>query len=390
MKKSENLGILPQDVLRTLDSQTIQKIITQAVIASRVYKALTFEEVEGLKKEQEDLQTYVEALNVSLAIETRMRDASHSLIRLHESNTNIEAVKASTGQLHATTRKVDQIVQKTQQAMERMLVIQRLLLQHESAVLNAGMRRLDGVNRELSRTVQELETARDQEKEEKLKWKKEHSQLRIQSMIFPNPPGIEDYPSLMANYVQLYDASGAAETPAGGQKSTVAVQHTPQSGNPTLPTPLQQLEEQHDARLATLEDYMKELNEEISKKDERISELESHLRMIKVWTEEFAGALKSRFGSDGIERSTEQPCEVSSLTSLKLQKQLAQLQVRIEEGFRALEASVHELKAKAEEAEIAKNKALEFAATTLANTTVVTGQLDLAGSSSNSSLGDSE
>ncbi|KAI8359285.1 Up-regulated during septation-domain-containing protein [Mortierella sp. GBAus27b] len=368
LKRNENLGILPQDILRTLDSETIQKIVTQAVIASRVYKALTLEEVESLKKEQEDLQKYIDTLTVSLAIETRMRDASHSLIRLHETNTNIEAVKASTGQLHATTRKMDQIVHKIQQSMERQVKIQRLLLQHEGAVLNAGMRRLDGENRELSRTIAELETVRDQEKEEKLKWKKEHTQLRIQSMIFPNPPGMEDFSALMAN--------GAPQNSSSSQFLALPVDPTPPQ------SPLQQ-----DTHLAALEDYMKELNDDISMKDERIGELESQLRMIKVWADEFAGTLRPKFGDisgEYIERTSE-----DSSATCQMQKQLTRLQARIEEGFRALEANAHEQKVKAEEAEIAKNKALEFAATTLTNTSAVSGYSGRT-ASSNPNVGDSD
>ncbi|KAF9437370.1 hypothetical protein BGZ76_001038 [Entomortierella beljakovae] len=360
--RNTNVGILPQEVLKTLDPTTVQKVITQAVIASRVYKALPSEEIESLKKEQDDLQKYVEALKVSLSIETRMRDASHSLIKLHESNTNLEAVKAATSQLHATTRKMDQIVQKSHQSMSRLLVVQRLLLQHEGAVLNAGMRRLDGENRELGRAVQELETARDKEKEEKLKWKKEHSHLRIQSMIFPNPPGLEDY-------------------------SGVALQKQQQLA-PRAPSPLSQQNHQQTAQLAALEKYMKELNEDISKKDERIGQLESQLRLIRVWADDFSQSLKvfglSNNSTANKSTSAEQKGPDSSV---KLQKQLAQLQTRIEDGFRALEANAYELKTKAQDAELAKNKALEFAATTLANSSVI-GPLER--SSSNSSTGDSD
>lgn len=50
LKKSANLGILPQDVLKTLDPTTVQKVITVSVIASRVYKVLALEEVESLRK----------------------------------------------------------------------------------------------------------------------------------------------------------------------------------------------------------------------------------------------------------------------------------------------------------------------------------------------------
>jgi len=45
-----SIGILPQDVLKALDPQTIQKVITQSVIASRVYKVLSLEEVDNLRK----------------------------------------------------------------------------------------------------------------------------------------------------------------------------------------------------------------------------------------------------------------------------------------------------------------------------------------------------
>ncbi|KAF8929354.1 hypothetical protein BGZ58_009016 [Dissophora ornata] len=384
--KKTNVGILPQDVLRTLDSKTIQKVITQSVIASRMYKALSFEELEGLKKEQEDLQKYVEQINMSLAIETRMRDASHSLIRLHESSTNMDAVKAATGQLNATTRKMDQIVKRIQNSMERLLVIQRLLLQHEGAVLNAGMRRLDGENRELSRVVLELEKARDLEKEEKLKWRKEHSQLRIQSMIFPNPPGLEDLAAI--NGGGSNGASNAAalgsEAPlrirksASGRKSPSKAQQQ-QIKDTSLP-PLQQ--QQRDTRLAALENYMKELNDEITKKDERVIYLESQLRMIKVWADDFAGALRVKIDVDNSPDNV-RPYKDSS-SSPKLQMQLGQLQARIEDGFRAMEANAHELCIKAHEAEIARNKALEFTASTLANTSIVATQLSLARSSSSS------
>lgn len=50
LKKNANLGILPQDVLKTMDPTTVQKVITVSVIASRVYKVLALEEVESLRK----------------------------------------------------------------------------------------------------------------------------------------------------------------------------------------------------------------------------------------------------------------------------------------------------------------------------------------------------
>ncbi|KAG0341597.1 hypothetical protein BG004_005979 [Podila humilis] len=365
LDKNANLGILPQDVLRTLDATTVQRVITTSVIASRVYKVLTADEVERLKKEQTDLQKYVEALKVSLTIETRMRDASHSLIRLHENNTNIEAVKAATSQLHATTRKMDQIVQKSQHSLERLLVIQRMLLQHEGAVLNAGMRRLDAENRELSRTVIELETVRDKEKEEKLKWKKEHTQLRIQSMIFPNPPGLEQLEAMMTNvtmdgengkHLKIGSASGHTGRVSPMQQEMLQKQRKEQEQQ-------QQMQEQQQERLSALENYMKELNEEISKKDEKVQALESQLRLVQSWVDDFSSSTAlQRIGS------SENPAQnEDAQSSSSLQTKMQRLQTRIENEFRALETNAHDMKLKADAAEDAKNAALEFTAVTLAN-----------------------
>ncbi|KAG0093498.1 hypothetical protein BGZ92_005237 [Podila epicladia] len=363
LNKDTNHGILPQDVLKTLDPKTVQKAINTSVIASRIYKVLSAEEVENLKKEQDDLQHYIEALKISLTIETRMRDASHSLIRLHESNTNIEAVKASTGQLHATTRKMDQIVQKSQQAMERLLVIQRILLQHEGAVLNAGMRRLDAENRELSRSVLELETIRDQEKEEKLKWKKEHTQLRIQSMIFPNPPGLDELKSVMTK------GDSGTHLQVGSEPSSRSPMHyqliqKQRQQQEQQQKEQQQQQRQQQERLSALENYMKELNEDIHKKDERVQELESQLRLVHAWLEDLSSSAQQYIGpGNDLVLDTPQRKE----QEFSLQSKMQRLQLKVENGFRALERNMHEFRSKAEEAEEAKNAALEFTAMTLAN-----------------------
>lgn len=309
------------------------------------------------------MQKYIEALNISLTIETRMRDASHSLIRLHESNTNIEAVKASTGQLHATTRKMDQIVQKSQQSMERLLVIQRILLQHEGAVLNAGMRRLDAENRELSRSVLELETIRDQEKEEKLKWKKEHTQLRIQSMIFPNPPGLDDLKSVMTKGDSETHIQVGSEPSSRFPMQHQLIQKQRQQQEQQQKEQQQQQQQQQE-RLKALENYMKELNEDIHKKDERIQELESQLRLVHSWLEDFSSSAQQHIGPgddlvlDTPHRKEQEP---------SLQSKMQCLQLKIENGFRTLERNMHEFRSKAEVAEEAKNAALEFTAMTLAN-----------------------
>ncbi|KAF9934050.1 hypothetical protein FBU30_003560 [Linnemannia zychae] len=291
-------GIIPQDVLRRMDPKDVQKAVSSTVVASRVYKVLNSEQLESLIKEQEELQQFVEAMNVALHIETRMRDASHSLIRLHESNLNIDAVKAATNQLHATTFKMDQIVQKSQQAMWRLIAIQRLLLQHETAILNAGLRRLDNENRDLSRAVMNLETARGQEKAEKLKWKKEHTRLKVQSILFPTSPL-------------------PAEPPAE-----------------SMPNSHPQLKIVQD-QLVAMENYAKELSEDILQKDEKLIELKNELSAVKGWADDFEASIQAKKEGSATTASPE-----------TLQEQLNQLQSLIEADYKHIQSHTEELQDK--------------------------------------------
>jgi len=43
-------GIIPQDVLRSMDPKDVQKVVSSTVIASRVYKVLDTDQLESLKK----------------------------------------------------------------------------------------------------------------------------------------------------------------------------------------------------------------------------------------------------------------------------------------------------------------------------------------------------
>lgn len=260
-------------------------------------------------------------MNVSLHIETRMRDASYSLIRLHESNLNIDAVKAANSQLHTTTFKMDQIVQKSQQAMWRLLATQRLLLQHEAAVLNAGLRRLDNENRDLSRAVMNLETARGQEKEEKLKWKKEHTRLKVQSiMLVPTSPVVE---------------------------SSVAVPPTPQ---------LQLVQEQ----LSAMEGYAKELSEDVLQKDEKLNELRNELSAVRGWADDFEASFHQAKKDSPSEATA---ADIAAIAEKTLQEQLKSLQSVIEADYKDFHIHADELQCKVDQL-TEENLALAIAGST--------------------------
>ncbi|KAF9991821.1 hypothetical protein BGZ79_003934, partial [Entomortierella chlamydospora] len=296
-------GLIPQDVFKNMDSQGVINAIKSTVIASRVYKVMTPEQLDILKKEQEELNDFVDSMHVSFHMESRMRDASHSLVRLHEDNLNLDALKDATTQLQATSRRMDRIFMQTQEAMRRLLSIQRSLLQHEGAVLNAGLRKLDSENRELSRTVMQLDAARGQEKEEKIKWKKEHNRLKFHSILFPGTPTQEGFTDKPAPSVDLQPA-----------------------------------QQQHQARLASMETYIMELNDDILHKDEKITDLSNQLQAAKDWANDFESSVQSRkvACAESVQAGSDEP----------LQKRLHRLQSDIENEFKEMDVQTLELRSK--------------------------------------------
>ncbi|KAG0040891.1 hypothetical protein BGZ82_006764 [Podila clonocystis] len=306
LKRQDSIGVIPQDASRSMDQKTLQKVITQASVSSRVYKVMEQEQVDSLRKEQDEVQHFVEALNVSLHIETRMRDASHSLIRLHENNSNLSAVRAATAQLNTTTRKMDQIVQKIQHSMWRLLAIQKMLLQHEGAVLNVGMRRLDNENRDLSRTVRHLEEAHTNEKEERVYWKNRHSKLKVQSILFQELPK---------------DVTTNDNLALEKAKETEA--------------------------------YIKELQDEIAKRSETEASLEKRLQAVCNWADDFSLAVDIRSPTKLTYTPKENP------SSEHLQDRLKQLRSNVEGEFKRLDTRVEDWKSVVEAAELAEDEAMK-------------------------------
>ncbi|KAI1320526.1 hypothetical protein EDD11_000488 [Mortierella claussenii] len=304
LKRNGSSGLIPQDVLKNMDPKDVQKAINATVIKSRVYKVMSSEQTEILEAEQKELTAFIEKMDSSMYIEARVRDASYSLVRLHVDNHNMEGVKSATNQLHTAIRKIDQITLKTQQAMWRLISIQQLLLEHEGAVLNAGLRRLDSENRELSRAVIQLESARGQEKEEKIKWKKEHNRLKFQSIVFPSTPVLDDFVAV--------NASQTSDMP--------------------------QVQQQHAIHMASMEKYVKELNDDILHKDEKALELSNKLQAIQDWANDFEWSMHSR--KPPVEK-VDGPEETTSL-----QEQLCQLQSHVECELKDMDIQVHDLRCK--------------------------------------------
>ncbi|KAG0368546.1 hypothetical protein BGZ54_001730 [Gamsiella multidivaricata] len=100
-------GLFPQDVLRNMNPEDLKKAINASVIASRIYKVMNSEQLDSLKKEQDELEQFIESMTVSLLIETRVREASLSSIRMYASSSKMDSLKAATDQLQTATQKMD-------------------------------------------------------------------------------------------------------------------------------------------------------------------------------------------------------------------------------------------------------------------------------------------
>ncbi|KAG0088629.1 Ribosomal protein S6 kinase alpha-5 [Podila epicladia] len=201
---------------------------------------------------------------------------------------------------------MDQIVQKIQHSMWRLLAIQKMLLQHEGAVLNVGMRRLDNDNRDLSRTVRHLEEAHSNEKEERVYWKNRHSKLKVQSILFQELPK---------------DAATNDNSALEKAKETEA--------------------------------YIKELQDEIAKRSENEANLEKRLQAVCNWAEDFSVAVDIRSPTKRICTPKENP------SSYLLQDRLKQLRSNIEGEFKRLDTRIDDWKSVVEAAELAEHETMK-------------------------------
>lgn len=148
-----------------------------------------------------------------------------------------------------------------------------------------------------------LETAKGQEKEEKLRWKKEHTRLKVQSILFtPTSP------------------IAATDT------SEVVVPPTPQ---------LLLVQEQ----LSAMENYAKELSEDVLQKDEKLSELKSELGAVKGWADGFEASLQQA-------KKDSSPEAAATIAEKTLQEQLSRLQSMIEADYKDSHAHADELQVK--------------------------------------------
>lgn len=131
-------------------------LLTETAIGdSTDYEVLSFEEVEGLKKEVSLLSTRIQGTKRKLALETKLRDAAQSLGRLYSppsprssgeyganggSNSNrmsraSEALDKSDSELAVSQRRCEELAQELWKLEKRSQKISQRLLEHTAGVL---------------------------------------------------------------------------------------------------------------------------------------------------------------------------------------------------------------------------------------------------------------
>ncbi|KAF9327780.1 hypothetical protein BG006_008950 [Podila minutissima] len=136
--------INPNDPDSEADIAT-QIMISQAAVDSKGFEILVPEAVDGIKRHHAGLSSRIAALTARLSLESKIREAAQSLLKLHAENKKL--AKQASEHLEAANRKVDQVATELWKLTQVAADLQRTLLQHTSGVLALGVVRLEDQGR---------------------------------------------------------------------------------------------------------------------------------------------------------------------------------------------------------------------------------------------------
>ncbi|CAO3679597.1 unnamed protein product [Rhizopus stolonifer] len=125
----------------THDNLFIQLLISQALLDSNDYEILSFEQVESLKKEHQDLQELIATLSRSIQVETRIKNVSRSLGNMHNSRDSVLYLEQQT---QTNASRLNELMQRYEYMNIKAFDIQETLLKHTAAVLNRGTQAPEG------------------------------------------------------------------------------------------------------------------------------------------------------------------------------------------------------------------------------------------------------
>ncbi|KAF7302090.1 hypothetical protein MIND_00775700 [Mycena indigotica] len=123
------------------DELLLSLLASEAVVDSRDFEILTSEEVEDLKKEQQDLVSRQTALAKKLTLDTKMRDAANSLNRVNAGRKN--GSKQAEEQLEAANKRVETTERDLARINDRASEITKRLLEHRAGVLSYSVRSME-------------------------------------------------------------------------------------------------------------------------------------------------------------------------------------------------------------------------------------------------------
>ncbi|KAI5115009.1 hypothetical protein M0805_008266, partial [Coniferiporia weirii] len=125
----------------TRDELLMSLLASEAIVDSREFDILSAEDVEELKKEHQVLEARLSAMTKKLKLETKIRDAAASLVKVNVAHRNIS--KQSAEQLESANRKVESVQKDLWRISERSNEIYRKLLEHRAGVLGFSLRTLE-------------------------------------------------------------------------------------------------------------------------------------------------------------------------------------------------------------------------------------------------------
>ncbi|KAK0461786.1 Up-regulated during septation-domain-containing protein [Desarmillaria tabescens] len=127
--------------LNNRDELLLSLLASDAVVDSRDFEILSFEEVDELKKEHQVLMSRLGATEKKLTLETKIRDAAVSLSKVNQSNKKMS--KQTEEQLESANRRVDIAQKELWRVSERVNEITRRLLEHRAGVLSYSVRSME-------------------------------------------------------------------------------------------------------------------------------------------------------------------------------------------------------------------------------------------------------
>ncbi|ORY77301.1 Up-regulated during septation-domain-containing protein [Protomyces lactucae-debilis] len=129
-------------LLDASDELGLQFLVSAAAFDSAEYTVLSLEEVERLKREHILLKSRIESSTRKLALESKVRDASQNLVKLHQTR-NKRLSKQAEEQLHVASRKVDELATELWRLQRREATTRQQLMEHTAGVLSRSVRQAE-------------------------------------------------------------------------------------------------------------------------------------------------------------------------------------------------------------------------------------------------------